>query len=388
VSGVLFPDAIAHKARNRSGTMARLKEMAFAGRFFLALVVAPTAAAGVYYAAIASDQYESSVDFIVRRAETGATTNGFGQLLGFSLGSTASSSEAYLVQQYLLSHDAVARLRKEDDLVGVFQREGTDPISRLWFSDPAPERLLKFYRKQVAIAQDDTSGISHMTVHTFRPEDSYRIATKLLQMGEQQINRINLRTYNDQVSSSQRELDEANRQLIDIQTQLTAYRREHEDIDPADSGKAQISLVTGLTANLVAARAKLQAMAGVVPPSSPQYQAMNHQIQALSAQVAAQSAKIAGPNHSVAARLSDYEQLVIKREQVAKVYATAAVQYENAKAEARRKQLYLVRIDEPNMPVKSEFPKRFTTVLTVFAALFVAYAIGWLLWAGVREHSL
>ena len=175
---------------------------------------------------------------------------------------------------------------------------------------------------------------------------------------------------------------------MDVQVQLTSYRRNQHDLDPADTGRAQVSLVTNLTANLVAARAQLRAMQGIARPDSPQYQALTRQVQALEAQVAAQSSRIAGPDHSVANRLSDYEQLVIKREQIAKVYAAAATRFETTQAEAKRKQLYLIRVDEPNMPVKSEYPKRGQNVLTFFAFMFILYAIGWLLWAGVKEHSL
>jgi capsular polysaccharide transport system permease protein len=40
------------------------------------------------------------------------------------------------------------------------------------------------------------------------------------------------------------------------------------------------------------------------------------------------------------------------------------------------------------MPVKSLFPERGRIVLTVFLSLLVGYGIGWLLVAGVKEHSL
>lgn len=362
--------------------------MLYSSRFFIAIVIVPSLLAAVYYGLIASKQYESSTDFVVRRAESSGVSANVGQLLGFSLGASASSADALVVQQYLLSHDAVQALRKDSDLVSVFRRPEADLLSRLWFDDPSPEQLQKFYKHQVAIAQDDVSGISHLTVHTFRPQDSYVVAHKLLQMGEEQINLINQRTYSDQVASAQREVDSANLQLLGIEARLTAYRRGHQDIDPVGTGKAQVTMVTGLTADLVAARARLQAMSGVIASDSPQYQAMQRQVRALEAQVQSQSAKIAGPGQSVAARLSDYEDLSIKREQIAKVYVAAAAQLEASKAEAKRKQLYLIRVDGPNMPVKSEFPKRAETVLTIFASLFIAYAIVWLLWAGVKEHSL
>jgi len=84
----------------------------------------------------------------------------------------------------------------------------------------------------------------------------------------------------------------------------------------------------------------------------------------------------------------DDERLIIKRQEIAQVYAVTAGQLKQAQADAKRKQLYLIRVVEPNLPVKSEFPERGSIILTVFGSLFFLYAIGWLLWAGVKEHSL
>jgi capsular polysaccharide transport system permease protein len=365
-----------------------LKAMIFANRFFVAIVIVPTLLAAAYFYLVASDQYESSTDFVIRHAEAPANGGGVGQIFGLSLGASSTASEAFIVQEYLLSHDAVAKLRREDDLVGRFRPKGADWFSRLWSADPTPERLLKYYSKQVAIEQDETSGITHLTVHTFRPQDSYVLASKLLKMGEEQINAINEQTYRDQVTSAKRELDAAGGQLNAIQQRLTGFRKGHADVDPEGTGRAQLTMVTNLTATLVQARAQLAAMAQAVSRNSPQYIALQRQVQALEAQVAGQSSQIAGTGHSVANRLGDYEQLVIERDEAAKLHAATAAQYAQAVAEAKRKQLYLVRVVEPNRPVKSQFPERGKTVLTVFALLFFTYAIGWLLWAGVKEHSI
>lgn len=370
------------------GTAARLKALAYANRFFLAIVILPTLLAAAYMYLIASDQYESSTDFVIRHAEAPASGGGVGQIFGLSLGTSSTASEAFIVQEYLLSHDAVAKLRREDSLVERFRREGVDWFSRLWSADPTPERLQKFYERQVSIQQDETSGITHLTVHTFRPEDSYALTSKLLLMGEQQINAINQQTYRDQVTSAKRELDTAAAQLNAIQQRLTGFRRSNEDVDPEGTGKAQLTLVTNLTASLVQARAQLAAVGQAVSHTSPQYIALQRQVRALEAQIAGQSSQIAGSGRSVANRLGSYEQLMIERDEAAKLHAATAAQYAQATAEAKRKQLYLVRVVEPNQPVKSLFPERGKIVLTVFALLFFAYAIGWLLWAGVKEHSI
>jgi capsular polysaccharide transport system permease protein len=206
-------------------------------------------------------------------------------------------------------------------------------------------------------------------------------------LGEQRINAINARTFNDQVRTSQRELVEAEKEMVAIQTQMTGYRRAQEDINPEGTGQAQITLVTGLTSRLVEARSKLQAIGGTISRSSPQYLALGAQVRALESQVAAQNSKIAGQDNSIATTLGGYEALTVQREQATKRYAAAAAQYEQAKAEARRQQLYLIRIVDPNRPVKSLFPERGKNVLTLFLSLFIAYAVGWLLWAGIKEHS-
>lgn len=385
MQGVIFPEV---GKVERESVVAKLRRAGWSNRAFLVIVVLPTLLASLYYGLIASNQYESSADFVVRRAEAGSGAPDYGQILGFSIGSSAALPDAYVVEQYLLSHDAVQELRAHHDLVGVFRRPGVDWWSGLKYANPTPEKLLSFYRDHVSVEQDATSGITHLRVHTFRPDDSLAIATNLLRMGEAQVNAINQRTYDDQMKSAEREVDKISGQLSDVEARLTAFRKLHEDIDPEGTGRAQVTLVSQLTANLVTARAKLRTMQGVVSPSSPQYIAMARQVRALEAQVGQQSAKIATSSGSVASRLSDYEQLVIKREQIAKSYAAAAAQYEQAQADSKRKRLYLVHVVNPNLPVKSEFPKRFAGVLTIFAALFFAYAIGWLLWAGVKEHSL
>lgn len=385
---VLLPHPSAAKAPARTAIGARLAGMARASRGFLLVVMLPTLVTAFYFGLIASNQYESSADFVVRHAESSRSNSDVGQLLGFTLGTGGVESDASAVQDYLLSHDAVATLRRENGLVDAFAYSDIDPLSRLWFNNPSPEWLLRFYRRQVDIRADDETGITHLAVHAFRPADAHGIAEKLLEMGEHQVNAINRRTYLDQVASAQRQFEDASRQLAAVESQLTSYRQSHADVDPADTGRVQTGLVANLTQNLVAARARLKAMQGAISPASPQYQAMQRQVTTLEAQVAAQSGKLGGNDHSVANRLGDYEELVIKRQEAAQVYAATAGQLKQAQADAQRKQLYLIRVVEPNLPVRSEYPQRLQIVLTVFGALVMLYAIGWLLWAGVREHAL
>ncbi len=384
--GIIRPDGLGLQAP--STRRSRMREAVYLYRYFLLMVVLPTAIVAAYYYLFASNQYVSKADYIVKRADVAVSANGFAQLFGMNLGGSATTSESHLVSDYLLSHDAVARLRKEDGLVARFRRDGVDLLSRLWSANPTPERLQKYYQRHVHVEQDSESGISHLEVRAFSPQDAYAIASKLMLLGEERINQLNVRTYRDQISSAAKELDDANTALSQAQETLTGFRRQHQDIDPEGSGKAQIGLVSQLTGNLVTARARQRAMQGVISPDSPQYRAITAQVRALETQIAGQSNRIAGTGPSIAASLGDYENLVIRRENAARRYTAVAAQYDQSRADAERKQVYLIRVVNANMPVKSLYPERGTTVLTVFFSLALAYGIGWLLLAGVREHSM
>jgi len=386
--GIIKPAAIAEPDYGQAWQL-RLKRALWPYRWFLAFVVLPTTLVAAYYYLIASHQYESRADFVVRKADsTMLSTGGVGQILGFSLGTSQAQSDAFMVQDYLLSHDAVALLRHEDQLVERFQRPSIDIISRLHWSNPKPENVLKYYRRHVDVLQDPETSITHLSVRAFTPEDAYAIAAKLLKLGEARINDINVRTYRDQIAASRRELTDAEIALGDIQRRITGFRQAQGDINPAGTGQAQITMVAGLTANLVAARARLHAMEGLISRSSPQYQALAAQVRALEGQVAGQSARLTGQGQTIASGLGNYEDLVVRQDFAAKRYAAAAATYQQARAEALKQQLYLIRVVDANKPVKSTFPERWRIVLTIFISLLVAYGIGWLLIAGVKEHSL
>ncbi|TKV41684.1 lipopolysaccharide biosynthesis protein [Sphingobium sp. MP9-4] len=357
-------------------------------RYFIGLVVLPSLLTATYYYFVASDQYESTADYVVRRADAPQkSSGGAAALLGFGA-PTGASADPYIVSDYLLSHDAVKSLRRDDNLVGRFRRTSIDFISALKSDDPSPEKLLKYYRDQVGVEQNLESGISQIKVRAFTPQDSYHIADKLLKMGEDRVNQINERTTRGQLSSAQNNLANAEKELANIQRKITLFRQKGGDINPTGSGKAQIELVSQLTASLASARARLNSLQGFISPSSPQYRAVAAQVSALQRQVDLQNARLAGAGNNIAVGLGTYEDLIVRQDFAAKRYAAAAAVLDEAKAQALRQQIYLVRVVDPNMPVKSLYPERGRIVITVFFSLLIAYAVGWLMLAGVREHKM
>lgn len=387
VQGIFIPSADLHTSP--PSWLDRLRDWASQHRYLLLLVFAPTLLLAGYYYLIASNQYESEAHFIVNSGNTGTTipSSGIGQMLGMSVGLSGAQGQVLSVADYLQSHDAVQALHQRVNLVRIFRRSGTDPWSRLWFSNPKPETLLRFYRGQVSVHFDRDTGITTLKVRTFRSADSYRIAEDLLQLGEARVNEMNRRSYNDAVSTARDQLARAEEGVAAVQRSITSYRQQGRDIDPRSTGEAQTKLVTDLRGNLAAAQAQLVSTGATISRSSPQYVALARHVSALRAEMANQSAQLAGKGSTIARNLGGYEDLKIRQDFVGKRYESAAAALDKARQDAQRQQLYLVRVVNPNLPVKALYPERTKIVLTVFFGLLLSYGIGWLIVAGVREHA-
>ncbi|KRB81296.1 lipopolysaccharide biosynthesis protein [Sphingomonas sp. Root710] len=358
-------------------------------KWFLILVALPALLVALYQYLLASDLYQSEAHFIVRTADSSPMpSSGFSQLLGLSAGPSQSRGDAISVNDYLDSQQAVLRIDRSINLVERFRRPEADIATRLWFPAPTPEALLKYYRKRVDVKYNQETGITTLKVRSYRPTDSYAIINAMLQLGEERVNLLNRRSQDDALKTARRQLGEAEQALVGIQSRMTAFRQQRGDLDPEGSGKAQIGLVATLQGQLTNARAQLSAMRGIISPNSPQYVATAARVRALEAQVAGQAGKLTDGGSAIAARLGNYQDLQIRQQFAAKRYEVAAANLEKARDAAMKQQLYIVRVVDPNMPVKSEYPERGKLLFTVFLSLMVAYGIGWLLVAGVREHSL
>jgi capsular polysaccharide transport system permease protein len=365
----------------------RLRKLVWTRRWLFLIVVLPTVLVGLYLYTYAANQYESEAHFLVHSADKPQIPTGGASALSMLTGVSAGQNEAMSVADYLTSHDAVAKLRHEDHLVDRFQRPGVDLLSRLFGDNPTPERLLRYYQRQVKVKYDTESGITTIKVHSFTPQDSYDIAQKLLQIGEQRVNELNARSYTDAIANARRALEEAEAALTANDVAMTAFRHRSGDIDPQATGAAQLGLVSGLSAQLAAARAQLQTMSGVITPSSPQYQALAGHVRSLEAQIDAQSGKLTGRADSITNDVSEYQALMLRRDFLNKRYEVAAAGLEKAREQAIQQELYLQRIVNPNMPVKALFPERARILATVLVSLLLVYSIGWLIVAGVREHA-
>ncbi len=361
--------------------------LAFARRFrwFLGIVIAPTLAAVLYYGLIASDIYMSEARFVVRGLNS-ARVSVLGNALQ-NVGLASSQDDTYSVRDFILSRDIVRKLEAAHGLSDDLSRPEGDFLTRFPppFAGSSFEQLYKSYKRFVSVYVDDTSGITTLQVRAYRPDDSNALARAILEYSEDLVNKLNARARHDAVDIAEREVALYEKRVKDAQAAITAYRLRTKMLDPQNSSNSALQLIATLSAELASAQAQLFAIERSAP-SSPQIAPLRDRISALETQIAAERTKVVGGNGSIALEISEYERLLLERELSDKDLVSAMTSLEEARLEAQRKQLYLERVVEPNMPDYPLYPERLISILEIFVSALLIYGIGWLVSASIREH--
>jgi len=301
--------------------------------WFWAIVGLPTLIAGVYYFAIASDLYLSEAKFIVRSPKQ-VQTSSIGALIQ-STGLARAIDDTAVVEDFIMSRDAVRRLEKQNNLRAVLGRPEGDFATRfpgiLMRSDF--EALFQRYDHFVSVETDHTSGVTALRVKAYRAEDAQAIARALLDYGEQLVNELNERAREDALGTARREVDRAQERVSRIQSQLTAYRVEQKMLDPKSASTGVLELIAQMNAAQATARQQFGELLKN-SPNSPQIPLVQTRIAALDKLIAEERAKLSGETNSVVATLTEYERLALDRELAEKALASAFTSLEAARLEA------------------------------------------------------
>jgi capsular polysaccharide transport system permease protein len=124
--------------------------------------------------------------------------------------------------------------------------------------------------------------------------------------------------------------------------------------------------------------------------NAPGVVSLENRIAALQRQIATERAKLAGdPAQAdvMSGLVADYERLMVEREFAEKAYISALGSLEAARAEGLRKQRYLAAFVQPHLPEDAVRPRRLIAILTVFFGSLIAWAIGALGVAAVKDHA-
>jgi capsular polysaccharide transport system permease protein len=353
---------------------------------FWVTVVLPTIFGTIYYGLVASDVYISESRFVVRSPQRQQQSGFVGAILQ-GTGFSRSQDDTYSVHDFILSRDALTELEKQLAIKKSYSSRDVDFINRFpgldW--DDSFEAFFRYYRSRVSIDYDTVSSISVLRVRAFTAEESKKINDLLLMMGERLVNNLNDRSRQDLIKFAEQEVKIAEDKAKTTADALAAFRGKQSVFDPDRQSTLQLQGVAKLQEELLTTEAQL-AQIKSLSPNNPQVSVLSRRVDALRTSIRAETEKIAGGAGALNVKSANFERLQLERAFAEKQLSSAMASLETARSEAQRKQLYLERLVQPNLPDKAVEPRRIRSLLTVLAVGLVAWGIVSLLVASVREH--
>lgn len=353
---------------------------------FCLTVLIPTAIAIFYYGLIASDVYISESRFVVRSPQRQGQSSVLGSLFA-GTGFSRSQDDTYSVHDYVLSRDALKELDQKLGTRKAFSSSEVDFINRFpsldW--DDSFEAFHKYYKKRVTIDYDTVSSISVLTVRAFSADDAKKMNDLLLTMGERLVNNLNDRSRQDLIKFAEAEVQRAEEKTKMAAIALSAFRNNQSVINPEAQSSIQLQGVAKIQEELLAAEGQLAQMLQVSPNNS-QVPVMRNRVANLRASVSRETAKVAGGGGSLASKSTGFERLQLEKGFADRQLASAMASLETARSEAQRKQLYLERLVQPNLPDRAMEPRRVRGVLTMLVLGLISWGVLSLLLASIHEH--
>lgn len=364
------------------GLLARLKSV---NPLFAALVILPTLIAGLYFGLFASEVYVSESRFIVR-SPSKPNLSPLGVVLGGgSLVGASEESEA--VTEFLSSRQGLAAINED----GYATRAWGSP-SIFWFdrfgrlgADTA-EDLFEYYLDKVSAEDSTTTMVTVLSVQSFDPQTAQMINRRLLEKSEVLVNELSDRARRDAIAFAEAELARARQQAQDAALALATFRNREGVIDPELQASAGLQMISKLQDQLIAAQTQLLQMQTYTPQAS-QIPYLRTQIRSLEREIADQTAQLAGGRGSLSSASVRYQELTLASEYAEKQLSIALSTYQDAQAEARRKQAYVERISEPSLPDDAAYPRRLRSILATFVLGLLAWGVTSMLLVGIREHK-
>ncbi len=356
-------------------------------KWFALFVVLPSLLTGLYYGGIATDRYVSEAQIVVRRATEPAPTGGLASFLK-TTGLAVGNDEASTVQAYILSRDAVNSLGERFPIKRYFDMPKADFLAR-WPSlmyGRSEEEFYRYYKTMVSAVPNRETGVLTISVEAFEPASARQMTAALLELAEAMINRLNSRIQHDAIRTASDEVARSEDALIASQVALTRFRNRELLLDPQRNAILLTELIGKLNTELAGITAQIEQLRQGAP-SSPQLAPLMAHASSLEQQITLQRDQVAASGTGLADKVAQYERLTLQQQFATRRLASSVAGLTVSQNDARRQQIFLQRVVEPNLPDKSTMPRRLVNSATVFGWSLLFYLVFWLVISGVREHS-
>jgi capsular polysaccharide transport system permease protein len=330
-------------------------------------VLLPTLLVGYYFYRVATPLYATNTEFVIQKAEGGASAGGgLGGLLGGT--SFATVQESIVVQSYLESREAMLRLDQDLNFRGHFSAPGIDPLVRL-APEAAVEDVYNTYRDQLTIGYDPTEGVVKMEMLAADPTVSQAFSEALIRYAEERVDQMSQRLREDQMAGARESYEDAERRVAEAQARVLALQERRGVLSAEAEVSTVFSQIGSFEMELQQERLRLAEIQAARSPNATRVEVAQNNIARLETLIAELRGGLteAGTGDASLARVQSELMIAQADLETRQMMLAQALQaMETARIEANRQSLYLSIGVFPVAPDEAAYPRAFENTLLAF----------------------
>lgn len=328
------------------------------------------AASIAYLWVLTENRYVTTATFKVAKANESSVDSS--AMLQMAVAGLADPgfSDAQTVIGFISSSDLLIQLENEFGLVEHYTTPTQDWVFRMEKNWPLEERL-EFYRERISANFDLETGLTTLSVDTFEPLLSHKIAESILKKAESFVNGINQQIADQKISFVRGEVEHTCLRVDEINSQLLELQNEHKLITPDELIITSVGALREMQMDKLRADTELTTLQRD-SPGSPMIEQLQSRIRSLQELIDIETAKISGPERERMNQiLLKYRELQRKLELANQLRTSAELMLEKNRVEAAARSRFLSVIQHPFMPEDVAVPRRWyvTTCLLVLGIL-------------------
>lgn len=336
--------------------------------YFILVALAVT-----YLWTMTQDRFISTASFKISRQDSSGVEAGLAQLVIPGI-SDSSMTDSLVAIGFIDSSDLLLDLESRFSLISHYSAPSRDFLFRLAPNAPLEERL-EYYRSRIKAHFNKETGLTNVTVDTFDPKLSQKIAIDLLKRSEDFINHLNQDIARQRLDFINGEVTRAAKSVENINSEMLTLQNKHNLISPDATITENLRLVHELRVERLRMIAEADSLERD-SPDSPRSESLHSRIRSLNELIDIESAKLSGPEQDRLNQiLVQFKQLELRLEFALKLRTGIESLLEKSRVETLARSRFFSVVQRPFLPEEVGTPQRPYTTATIIVLGILLFLI-------------
>jgi len=346
-----------------------------------------------YIVTVETEKYASKSIIQIKDLSQNQSVSALGSL--FLPTGSSSTSDAKLLELYILSEDMYTLLDKEFNLTKYYQSEKIDYLHRLSstaiFSNYIVNmnNIITEYDNDLTIIHDELSNTMEIEFAHADANLSQQIVERIIYHSSKVLNRFENENSEVVLSFLEKEEKKKHQLFINSLETLLAYQNQNKTINPRVDIELKNSILAGLETELIQKNVEYNSKKQYLNISSAEMKLLNGNIKYIKKSIKKIKAEITGngSKKELNSDMSDFMLLESRVEFNKKLYIQTLIKLEETKVQINQNSKNLIVVTSAKIPDSYSYPNKLKDSLSLLIVLSFLYGILVLIFTIIRDHK-